>query len=98
MRPHQARRGPRDSELIALVATRLLARYDDCPKCHGQYRRDGWTCHCYQCCFEWDLRDPEETVLARARRRYRGELPTEPFLAETPWDQQRRADGTGADG
>ncbi len=58
----------------------LLARFEACPKCHGQYRRDGWVCHCYQCCFEWDLREPQASVLARARRKHWGQRP-----GDSPW-------------
>ncbi len=70
----------------------LLDRYEDCPKCHGQYSRQGWLCHCYQCCFEWDLREPAEAVLARARRRYRGERPSIPFWADVVGEPSRTAD------
>ena len=47
--------------------------FEACPKCRGQYLRDGTVCHCYQCCFEWDTTEPAEQVLARARRRVQGE-------------------------
>ena len=56
--------------------------FEACPKCQGQYRREGTFCHCYQCCFEWDVRDPVEQVLARARRRPQGERPGHAF-----WDE-----------
>lgn len=49
--------------------------YPACPKCSGQYLREGAVCHCYQCCFEWDLRDPRDLVLARARRRPQPDRP-----------------------
>ena len=67
---------------------RWLARFEACPKCQGQYRRDGWTCHCYQCCFEWDLRDPVEQVLARALRRHVGERPQHHFWEEPLWQDE----------
>jgi hypothetical protein len=70
----------------------LLDRYADCPKCHGQYSRQDWLCHCYQCCFEWDLREPEEAVVARARRRHQGERPSIPFWAEVVQEASRLAD------
>jgi len=59
-----------------------------CPKCRGQYRRDATVCHCYQCCFEWDLRDPVEGILARARHRHLGERPASAF-----WDDLLQAWG-----
>ncbi len=69
---------------------RPLARFEACPKCRGQYLRDGWTCHCYQCCFEWDLRDPIPDILVRARRMYRGEAMSDPpDLAIDEFDDQK---------
>ena len=61
----------------------LVERYHGCSKCHGQYARDGWTCHCYQCCFEWDLRDSLVGVLRRARRKHMGQRPAVPGLHES---------------
>ena len=58
--------------------------FEACPKCRGQYLREGTVCHCYQCCFEWDIRDPVEQVLARARRRVQGERPRYFFWDERP--------------
>ena len=46
---------------------RPTALYDHYPKCQGQYWRDGTTCKCYMCCFEWGVRDPVEKVLVLAR-------------------------------
>ncbi len=63
---------------------RQTALYDHCPKCQGQYWRDGTTCKCYMCCFEWDVRDPVEKVLVRARRRAQGERPDLVFWDDPP--------------
>lgn len=62
----------------------LIAQYQDCPKCDGQYSREGWLCHCYQCCFEWDLRDALADVLHRASRKHYGSRPVAPVLLD-PW-------------
>lgn len=61
--------------VTAPLPAREVDPYPACPKCGGQYLREGTVCHCYQCCFEWDLRDPEDLVLGRARRRPRAERP-----------------------
>ena len=45
--------------------------WEACPKCGGQYHRHGMECQCYMCCFEWDLREPADRVLLRARRVHR---------------------------
>ena len=66
-----------------LVMQWLSAQYRDCPKCHGQYSREGWLCHCYQCCFEWDLRDGLADVLHRARLKHYGSPPAAPALPDT---------------
>ena len=38
-----------------------------CPKCGGQYLREGVECRCFQCSFRWDLREPLARVLERVR-------------------------------
>ncbi len=62
--------------VTAPVPTPEIDPYPACPKCGGQYLCEGTVCHCYQCCFEWDLRDPKDLVLARARRRPQPDRPS----------------------
>lgn len=66
--------------MIALHESPEADPYPACPKCGGQYLREDTRCHCYQCCFEWDLRAPVREVRRRARRRVRGARPLHPLL------------------
>ena len=61
-----------------------LALFTECPKCRGQYQREGYACICHQCAFEWGLLDSIEDVLSRALHRHRGELPGVEVLGVGP--------------
>jgi len=78
---------PTDSEAPAPTGERVprFAIFAACPKCGGQYERDGYSCACFQCSFEWDMLDAIEDVLNRAFRRYPGPPPA-PRLHDTPRD------------
>ena len=69
---------PADAAAPAPTGERVprLALFAACPKCGGQYEREGYLCICFQCSFEWDLLDAIEDVLNRAYRRYPGPPPT----------------------
>ena len=60
-----------------------IPRFRSCPKCKGEYRRDGTLFHCYQCSFEWEFRDRVDEVLARARYRVQPGPDTHVF-----WDER----------
>ena len=80
--PFQASQRRRDQRASRESGGPAKAGFEACPKCHGQYRRDGRVYHCYQCCFEWDQREPVESVLARARRKHWGERPRDSIWAD----------------
>ena len=59
---------PPDTAAPAPTGERVprFALFAACPKCGGQYEREGDLCMCFQCSFEWDvlpaasLHDPPE--------------------------------------
>ena len=83
---------PPDTAAPAPTGERVprFALFAACPKCGGQYEREGDLCMCFQCSFEWDVLDGVEDVLNRAFRRYPGPAPAaslhDPpeFFSDTP--------------